>query len=97
MAAAELILYNVGLKIKYAAQKNFGLFANLVGKEFKIYYNANFWIIIPILITLIYMRIICPDALSRFTEGSLCTTVMVTLLILITLYLHKRREAHVSA
>lgn len=70
VAAAELIIYNGGLLIKYAVQRNFGLFALLVGKEFELYYNAEFWIIIPIIITLIYMRLTCPEALSTFTEGS---------------------------
>ena len=70
VAAAELIIYNGGLVIKYAVQHKFGLFASLVGKEYEIYFNANFWIIIPIIITLIYMRINCPEALSKFTEGS---------------------------
>lgn len=70
VAAAELIIYNGGLQIKYAVQHNFGLFAALAGKEFEIYYNSNFWIIIPIIITLIYMRVSCPEALSVFTEGS---------------------------
>ena len=70
VAAVELIIYNGGLVIKYAVQHKFGLFALLVGKEYEIYFNANFWIIIPIIITLIYMRINCPEALSKFTEGS---------------------------
>ncbi len=70
VAAVELILYNGGLLIKYAVQGPLNLFAPLVGKDFEIYYNDNFWLIIPIIITLIYMRITCPEALSKFTEGS---------------------------
>ena len=70
VAAAELIIYNGGLVIKYAVQRNTNLFGPLVGKEFEIYYNANFWIIIPIILTLIFMRLFCPEALSVFTEGS---------------------------
>ena len=66
MAAAELIIYNYGLRIKYAVQHNSGLFASLVGREFEIYFNASFWIII----TLIFMRLNCPEALSVFTQGS---------------------------
>ena len=66
MAAAELIIYNCGLRIKYAVQHNSGLFASLVGREFEIYFNASFWIII----TLIFMRLNCPEALSVFTQGS---------------------------
>ncbi len=66
MAAAELIIYNCGLRIKYAVQHNSGLFASLVGREFEIYFNASFWIII----TLIFMRLNCLEALSMFTQGS---------------------------
>ena len=70
VAAAELLIYNGGLQIKYEVQHHFGLFASLVGKEYEIYFNANFWIIIPIILTLIFMRLTCPEALSVFTEGS---------------------------
>lgn len=70
MAAAELIIYNCGLRIKYAVQHNSGLFASLVGREFEIYFNASSWIIIPIFITPIFMRLNCPEALSVFTQGS---------------------------
>ena len=70
VACAELLIYNGGLLIKYAVQRKFGLFALLVGKEFEVYYNANFWIIIPIILTLIFMRLNCPEALSVFTEGT---------------------------
>ena len=70
VAAAELIIYNGGLLIKYAVQANVDPFLLLVGEEFDLYYNANFWIIIPIIITLIYMHICCPEALSMYTEGS---------------------------
>ena len=66
----ELIIYNVGLVIKYFVQANVNPFVFIVGEEFELFYNANFWIIIPIIITLIYMRICCPEALSKFTEGS---------------------------
>ena len=40
-------------KAKYQVQYSFGLFELFVGKEFEIYYNANFWLIVPIIITLI--------------------------------------------
>ena len=70
MAAAELIIYNSELLIKYAVQHNSGLFASLVGREFEIYFNSSFWIIIPIIITPIFMRLTCPEALSVFTQGS---------------------------
>ena len=70
VAAAELLIYNGGLQIKYEVQHHFGLFSSLVGREFEIYFNSSFWIIIPIIITLIFMRLNCPEALSVFTPGS---------------------------
>lgn len=42
----------------------------IIGEEFGLYYNSNFWIIIPILMTLVFMYMTCPGALSVFTEGS---------------------------
>lgn len=66
----ELLIYNGGLMIKYALQSRFDLFTPLVGPEFGLYYNANFWIIIPILLTLAFMGLTCPGALRVFTEGS---------------------------
>ena len=71
VAIVELIIYNGGLFIKYAVQASINPFLPLVGEEFELYYNAEFWIIIPIILTLIYMRIFCPEALYKFTEGSL--------------------------
>ena len=71
VAIVELIIYNVGLVIKYALQASVNPFASIVGEQFELFYNAEFWIIIPIIITLIYMRLCCPEALSKFTEGSL--------------------------
>ena len=42
----------------------------IIGEQFGFYYNANFWIIIPILMTLVFMYLTCPGALSVFAEGS---------------------------
>ncbi|MBR2682544.1 MAG: hypothetical protein IKE22_04665 [Atopobiaceae bacterium] len=41
----ELLIYNVGLTIKYQVQALFNPFTALVGEEFALYYNANFWIV----------------------------------------------------
>ena len=40
----ELLIYNGGLQIKYSLQERFDPFTPLVGPEYGIYYNANFWI-----------------------------------------------------
>ncbi len=69
----ELLIYNVGLAIKYRVQASVDPFTPIVGDDFGIYYNANFWIIIPILLSLLFMRWACPEALAVFTEGSLKT------------------------
>ena len=67
----ELVIYNGSLAIKYAVQASIDPFTPIVGEEYGFLYNANFWIIIPILITLLFMRLTCRDALKVFTEGSL--------------------------
>ena len=56
----ELLIYNGGLWIKYRLQRRFDLFSPLIGPELGLYYNANFWIIIPILLTLAFMALTCP-------------------------------------
>jgi len=66
----ELLIYNGGLSIKYGVQDQIDFFTPLVGPEYGIYYNANFWIIIPILLSLAFMALTCPGALTTFTEGS---------------------------
>ena len=70
IALVELLIYNGGLWIKYRLQRRFDLFSPLIGPEFGLYYNANFWIIIPILLSLAFMALTCPGALGVFTEGS---------------------------
>lgn len=70
IAAVEFLIYNGGLMIKYAFQRQFDFMTPLVGEKFGPYYNANFWIIIPILMTLAFMYFTCPGALRVFTEGS---------------------------
>ena len=67
----ELLIYNVGLAIKYRVQASVDPFTPIVGDDFGIYYNANFWIIIPILLTLLFMYVTCPGALRIFTDGTL--------------------------
>lgn len=67
----ELLIYNVGLTIKYQVQAYVDPFTPIVGDDFGLYYNSNFWIIIPILFTLLFMRLTCPGALRIFTDGTL--------------------------
>ncbi|MDO5119530.1 MAG: hypothetical protein Q4D48_05535, partial [Coriobacteriales bacterium] len=67
----ELLIYNVGLTIKYQVQAYVDPFTPIVGDDFGLYYNSNFWIIIPILFTLLFMRLTCPGALHIFTDGTL--------------------------
>ena len=71
IGVVELLIYNGGLWIKYRLQRQFDLFSPLIGPELGPYYNANFWIIIPILLALAFMALTCPGALGVFTEGSL--------------------------
>ena len=71
IAAVELLIYNGGLKIKYIFQANFDFFTPIVGPDYGLYYNSNFWIIIPILLTLAFMWLTCPGALTVFTQGTL--------------------------
>ena len=66
----ELLIYNVGLLIKYAIQRKYDFFTPLVGDKYGLYYNNNFWIIIVIIITLIFMYLTCKEALVVFTEGT---------------------------
>ena len=70
IGVVELLIYNGGLWIKYRLQRQFDLFSPLIGPELGRYYNANFWIIIPILLALAFMALTCPGALGVFTEGS---------------------------
>lgn len=67
----ELTIYTGGLRIKYAVQRMIDFFSPIVGPKYTLYYNANFWLIIPILILLAFMWLTCRNALSVFTEGSL--------------------------
>jgi hypothetical protein len=39
IGAAELLIYNVGLQIKYRAQAQIDLFTPIVGTEYGIYYK----------------------------------------------------------
>ena len=71
IGAMELLIYNGGLMIKYEIQSRVDFFSPLIGPDHGVYYNANFWIIIPILLTLSFMWLTCPGALTVFTEGSL--------------------------
>ena len=71
VALMELTIYTVGLRIKYLAQFLFNFFTPLVGEKYTLYYNANFWLIIPILMLLAFMRLTCRNAMSVFTEGTM--------------------------
>ena len=70
VAVAEYLLYNKGLPLKYIAEAAFDPFASIIGEEFDLYYNHYFWLIVPIILTLVFMRLTCPGALYIFKEGS---------------------------
>ena len=70
VAVAEYLLYNKGLTLKYIAEAAFDPFASIIGEEFDLYYNHYFWLIVPIILTLVFMRLTCPGALYIFKEGS---------------------------
>lgn len=70
IAAVEYLIYNEGLNLKYRAQFTFNPFASFIGDEFSDLYNHFFWILIPIILTLVFMRLTCPGALYIFKEGS---------------------------
>ena len=72
IAFAELLIYNIGLLIVYRVRALVDPFTPLVGEEFQFgaYYNLYFWLIIPIIMTLVFMRLTCRKALRVFTEGS---------------------------
>ena len=71
VALVELTIYSVGLRIMYLVQSLFNFFTPLVGEKYTLYYNANFWLIIPILMLLAFMRLTCRNAMSVFTEGTM--------------------------
>lgn len=71
VALMELTIYTVGLRIMYLVQSLFNFFTPLVGEKYTLYYNANFWLIIPILMLLAFMRLTCRNAMSVFTEGTM--------------------------
>ena len=67
----ELLIYNGGLVIKYPVARMINFFSPIVGEKYTLYYNANFWMIIPVLLALAFMWRTCPGALKALTEGSL--------------------------
>ena len=71
VALVELMIYTGGLRIKYAVQRMINFFTPLVGEKYALYYNSNFWLIIPILILLAFMWLTCRNAMSVFTEGTM--------------------------
>ena len=71
VALVELMIYTGGLRIKYAVQRMINFFTPLVGEKYTLYYNSNFWLIIPILILLAFMWLTCRNAMSVFTEGTM--------------------------
>ena len=70
IAIAELLIYNGGLLIKYPVSAKIDFFTPLVGEEYGVYYNDNFWMIIPLLLALIFMWLTCPGSLKALSEGS---------------------------
>ena len=70
IAAAELLIYNGGLLIKYPVSGMIDFFTPLVGEKYGLYYNANFWMIIPVLLALLFMWLTCPGSLDVLREGS---------------------------
>ena len=71
IATAELLIYNGGLMIKYPVSRVINFFAPIVGEEYARYYNANFWMLIPVVLALVFMWRTCPGALNALTERSL--------------------------
>ena len=71
VALVELTIYSVGLRIMYLVQVFCNFFTPLVGEKYTLYYNANFWLIIPILMLLAFMRLTCRNAMTVFTEGTM--------------------------
>ena len=71
IAAAELLIYNGGLMIKYPVSEKINFFTPVVGEDYALYYNANFWMIIPVLLALAFMWLTCPGTLKILTGGSL--------------------------
>ena len=71
VALVELTIYSVGLRIMYLVQVFCNFFTPLVGEKYTLYYNANFWLIIPILMLLAFMWLTCRNAMSVFTEGTM--------------------------
>ena len=70
IGVAELLIYIGSLMIKYNVQHFIDFFTPLVGETYGIHYNANFWIIIPVLISLAFMKATCPGALKALKEGT---------------------------
>ena len=71
IAAVELLIYNGGLMIKYPVSRVINFFTPIVGEEYALYYNANFWMLIPVLLAFAFIWLTCPGALKALTEGSL--------------------------
>ena len=67
----ELLIYNIGLLIKYAVQAKVDPFTPLFGKEYGVQMNANFWIIIPIIMSLIFFYLTCKGVLDVLKEGTI--------------------------
>jgi membrane protease YdiL (CAAX protease family) len=71
IGVAELLIYNGGLVIKYLISAGIDFFTPIVGPDYALYYNANFWMLIPVILALAFMWLTCPGALKALTEGSL--------------------------
>ena len=71
VGVVELLIYNGGLVIKYLISADIDFFTPIVGPDYALYYNANFWMLIPVILALAFMWLTCPGALKALTEGSL--------------------------
>ena len=69
IGAVELLIYNGGLLIKYMVAGQIDFFKHIVGPDYTLYYNQNFWIIIPILMTLAFMWMTCPGVSADLPGG----------------------------
>lgn len=71
VGVVELLIYNGGLVIKYLISADIDFFTPIVGPDYALYYNANFWMLIPVILALAFMWLTCPGSLKALTEGSL--------------------------
>ena len=111
IAAAELLIYNGGLMIKYPVSRMIDFFTPVVGEDYALYYNANFWMIIPAYIFSIKASG-NPATIGAFQgtlnhangffhesfgyEGSITATILATASILWLICRLKRKERQIK-